>query len=365
LKVGASTTLGVEALAKDRLQSIPDRVTFEGAAAGIAFRNGFVTVKDGEIHLLEHDPDHRARFAYPFDYVRSALCPKLEAFLEQLFADVDKYERDLRIALLQEFIGTCLIGESTKHQRYLVLFATGGNGKSELLKIARGIFPPDAITSLPPQKWGDRFLTIMLEGKRANFVDELPDGEIMSGDSVKLIVTGEPVTGDRKNRDAVSFKPTAGHIFACNSAIRSTDPSDGFWRRPIFLPLTRKFDGAPDRILEAGQAVLDAELPAVVTWALFGAARVQAQKGYTTPPSSVELGKTWRTESDQIRTFLSERMLAPGETQAATAYETYKDWAKESGHSPMSRTMFGRRMVASGIVSRKEVGDLRYYVREA
>jgi P4 family phage/plasmid primase-like protien len=361
LKIAAATTLGVEALAKDRLQSIPDRVTFTGAPPGIAFRNGFVTVTEGRIEHLEHDLEHRARFAYPFDYQPEAPSPKLDLFLEQLFADVDKYERDLRIMLLQEFIGACLVGEATRYQRYLVLFATGGNGKSELLKIARGIFPPDAVTSLPPQKWGDQFKAIMLEGKRANFCDELPDGEIMSGDSVKMVVTGEPVTGERKHRDPVTFKPIAGHILATNSPIRSTDQSVGFWRRPVVLPLTRKFDGAPERILEAGQAVLDAELPGVVTWALYGAARAQVQMGYTMPPSSSAVLSEWRDESDQVRGFAAEQPIVERE-QAALLYNRYKEWAKVNGIGAMSSTMFGRRIMSAGLYDR-EGKDVRYYVR--
>ena len=72
--------------------------------------------------LIPHAPEHRARFAYPFDYTPDSRCPKLDAFLEQLFADVvDTFERDMRINLLQEFIGACLVGEATRYQRYLIL----------------------------------------------------------------------------------------------------------------------------------------------------------------------------------------------------------------------------------------------------
>lgn len=363
LKVGAATTIGAEALARDRLQSIPGRITFSGAPPGIAFRNGFVTVAAGSIRLVRHAPEHRARHAYPFDYTPDAHAPLLDRFLEELFADVDQVERDARIALLQEFTGACLIGEATRYQRYLILHATGGNGKSELLRVLRALFPSDAVAALPPQKWGDQFKTIILEGKRANFVDELPDGEIMSGDSVKLVVTGEPVTGERKHRDAVTFSPIAGHIMATNTPIRSTDQSEGFWRRPVVLPLTRSFHEAKGRVLEAGKQVIEGELAAVAAWAIAGAARAQKQQGYTMPASSSVVLRQWRDESDQVRTFLSEKMLTPGETQATTAYETYKEWIKESGHAPMSRTMFGRRMLASGIVTRREAGDFRFYVR--
>lgn len=363
LRVGAHTTKGVEALARDRLLSSKNRVSFERPPAGIAFRNGFVTVAGGKVDLLPHAPENRARHVYPFDYEPDVPSPLLDAFLAQLFADVDKFERDLRIALLQEFIGVCLVGEATRYQRYLLLYATGGNGKSELLRIARGIFPPDAVTSLPPQRWGDMFKAIMLEGKRANFVDELPDGEIMSGDSVKLVVTGEPITGERKHRDPVTFIPTAGHIFATNSPIRTVDQTEGFWRRPLVLPLTRRFDDAPERILQAGLAVLEAERPAVAAWAIAGAARAQVQGGYTVPPSSGAILREWRDENDQVRGFALEQPTTEI-VQASALYERYREWAKKNGNAPMSSTMFGRRLVASGFYERDK-SSTRFYVRRA
>lgn len=364
LKIQANTTAGAEALARDRLLSTQDRVTFDAPSPGIAFANGFVTVRAGKIELLPHAPEHRARHAYDFDFAFDAPSPLFDRFLDQLFADVPKLERDLRSALLQEFVGACLVGEAPRYQRYLVLFATGGNGKSELLRIARGLFPADSVTSLPPQRWGDQFKAIMLEGKRANFCDELPDGEIMSGEAVKLVVTGEPIPGERKHKDAIVFRPLAGHIFATNSPIRSADQSEGFWRRPVVLPLTRRFDESPDRVLEAGQEVLDAERPAVVAWALRGAARAQAQRGYTVPPSSLAAVKEWRDESDQIRGFVADKPIAT-RFSASDLYKAYTAWAKDNGVAVMSSTMFGRRLLATGLAVREELLGRRFYAPSA
>lgn len=360
LKVQANTTSGAEALARDQLLSRPGAVSFGEASTGIAFANGFVTVRAGLVTVLPHAPEHRARHAYPFAY-QEAPHPLLDRFLAELFADVSPAEASARVALLQEFIGACLVGEAPRYQRYLILFATGGNGKSELLRIARGIFPPDAVTSLPPQRWADQFKAIMLEGKRANFCDELPDGEIMSGEAVKLVVTGEPIPGERKHKDAIVFRPVAGHIFATNSPIRSADQSEGFWRRPLVLPLTRRFDEAPSRALEAGQAVLDAELPAVVAWALRGAARAQLQRGYTLPDSALATVREWRDESDQVRAFAIEKPIA-GRMSATDLYKSYTSWARDNGVKVMSSTMFGRRLMAAEIADREILMGRRFYV---
>lgn len=361
VKINAATAAGAETIARDQLLADPARITFDGAPVGVAFANGFVTVRGGKIELVPHSPAHRCRHAYPFDYKRNAATPKLDQFFRELFGDVSSLERDLRTALLQEFVGASLIGDACRYQRCLVLFATGGNGKSELLRILRGLFPPEAVTSLVPQWWSHRFRSVMLEGKLANFCDELPDAEIMGGEAWKLVVTGEPIPAEKKNRDPFIFTPRAGHIFATNSPIRSTDHSVGFWRRPLVLGLTRKFEQDSARILEAGAKVLAAELPAIAAWAIDGAARAQANGGYTVPPSSVALAREWRDENDQVRGFIAEHPVTD-QIQSSDLYKRYAAWAKENGVGPMSSTMFGRRMMAAELADRVDVGGRRFYV---
>lgn len=360
VKVNASTCLGAEAIARDELLADPHRVRFDGAPLGIAFTDGFVKVRDGKIEIVAHAAEHRARHAYGFPFAPDASTPLLDSFLFELFHDCDAFERDLRIALLQEFTGAALVGDACRYQRCLVLYAKGGNGKSELLRILRGLFPPESVTSLVPQWWSHRFRSIMLENKLANFCDELPDAEIMGGEAWKLVVTGEPIPAERKNRDAIIFTPRAGHIFATNSPIRSTDHSDGFWRRPLVLGLTRKFEGDAARILSAGQRVLDAERPAIAAWAIRGAARAQAQGGYTIPPSSLALAHEWRDENDQVRGFAAEHPVTE-RIQASELYKRYVTWAKENGNGPMSNAMFGRRVMAAELADR-EIGSRRFYV---
>lgn len=360
--LSAAAIAGTQKIMMDQLEADERRVTFalRNGPHGVAFSNGFVLVQGGNITIEPHAPEHRARHVFPFAFDRGAACPLLDAFLLDLFRDVDKFERDLRIALLQEYAGACLIGEACRYQRCLVLFAKGGNGKSELLRILRGLFPPDAVTGLVPQWWSDRFRAVMLENKLANFCDELPDADIMGGEAWKLVITGEPIPMERKFRDAFMYPPRAGHIFATNSPIRTTDHSDGFWRRPLVLALTRKFEGDPGRVLEAGQRVLEKEHSGIATWALLGAARAQEQNGYTVPPSSLALTREWRDENDQVRGFVAENPIN-ARVQASDLYKRYVSWAKENGVGAMSSTMFGRRIMAADLADRIDDGR-RWYV---
>ena len=362
LRIGYPTAKGAEKIIHDRLMSVPGRIAFGHAPPGMAFSNGFVTVSGGKVSTLPHSSMHLARTRYDFAYAAGATHPRLDKFLGELFADVkDELERTQRIALIQEFFGICLIGEATRYQRYLVMFARGGNGKSELLRVARAMFPAGTVTSLEPQLWRDQRAAAALEGVRANFVDELPDDEIMGGANVKRIITGEPLTARRVYEDSITFTPRAGHIFATNVEIQSTDYSDGFWERPLVLVLSRKFRQDPTRVLEASKGIIEAELPAIVAWAIEGAARAQRQGGYTEPGSSRATLLEWRDDNDQVRGFALDRPIT-GKWSAHTLYEEYKEWAKKNGCATMSSAKFGRRIVACGLAKRLRDASGRHYL---
>lgn len=369
IMIKANTARGVEEVLRDRLLSEPGRVAFAGAPPGMAFSNGFLVVQGGEASLRAHGPMNLARHRYEFSYrpyvagaaVADGGAPMLEKFLGELFADVaDATERAARVALLQEFAGACLVGDATRYQRYLVLFATGGNGKSELLRVFRSMFPAGTTASIEPQKWRDDKHAAALEGVRGNFVDELPDDEIMGSHSVKKIVTGEPVTARRVYRDTITFTPIAGHVFATNSPVQSTDYSDGFWERPLVLILSRKFRQSAERRLEAAKVIVDAELPAIVAWAVDGACRAQRQQGYTEPVSSRATLLEWRDDNDQVRGFVADG-ATPGRWAAAALYEKYREWAKTNGCAVMSAAKFGRRIVANSLASRDRDAHGRWY----
>ncbi|WP_437617085.1 DUF5906 domain-containing protein [Sorangium sp. So ce834] len=82
-----------------------------------------------------------------------------------------------------------------------MLFGEGGNGKSAGINLVRAMFPPEALASLPPQRWTERFALSAPEGKLANFVSKTPSGERLEGGAFKAVVTGDPVMAERKHRE--------------------------------------------------------------------------------------------------------------------------------------------------------------------
>jgi putative DNA primase/helicase len=365
LKLKVGDIRGAEALARDELLSREGRVSFEGAPTGFPFANGFVTVHDGKIDLRPHAPEHGARHCYPWPWLpwSPSETPRWCTFLDELFADCSEVERADRIALLQEFTGACLVGDALRYQQCLFLFGPGANGKSALMDVIRAMFPISAICSHAPQNWAVRFGPVPLIGKRINLVSETPSTEILDGGMFKAVITGDMVTTDRKNRDAIEFQPTAGHILSTNSPLVTKDHTAGFWRRVIILPLTRRFDESDERRLAPQAEVIAHELAGVVAWAIEGAARAQVQGRYTIPAQSIALLKEWRYGSNQVLLFLAQRReddVVAGED----FYKQYRTWAGENGHKNLlAANTFAQRVLDSRLYERRKNNTGNIYHR--
>lgn len=351
LKIKSVDIRGAEGVLRDSLLASGYAPDFSSAPAGLAFANGFVTVSRGSIVLGPHGPDNLARFAHPFDWVRGLAHPKLDRFFDEVFGDVPPSERLARAGLVQEFVGACLIGEATKYQKCLVLAGEGNNGKSQLLVVLRALMPRGTTISLPPQKWAQRFQIAELAGALANFVDEIPENDITGGEVFKSVITGEPITGERKYEQPFDLRPRAGHIFSANTLPGTVDHSGGFWRRFLVCPFNVDMKTLPTLRPDVGQEIVDAELPAIIAWALEGAARVQLASGYSVPPSSAAAVHQWMVDADPVRRFVETACNASaGMTcSGARLYDSFRLWSDQNGHKAMSSQKFLKRLSSIGV----------------
>jgi P4 family phage/plasmid primase-like protien len=364
LRVSASTTEGVCKLVRVRLETRDDRVRFERARTGIAFANGFVIVESGVVRLLPHAAEHMARYAFPFAFDERAETTRLQNFFDEVFQDASEDERAARVQLLQEFVGACLIGDAPKYQRCLLLVGLGGEGKGETIKILRSAFPPDSMSALPPHTWGRPFQLVGLIGKLANFVDETPPSAIEDAEIFKKVITGDPTYTDVKNRDGTTFTPRAGHIFLANTLPGTEDLSDGFFRRFIIVNFTRQMYASSAHQVDAAVDIIAHERPAIVAWALAGAARLQRQGRYTISDEMDRAVVRWRMDCDPVRAFVAERIEADGETKvrARDLFRDFREWARDNGFHDMSIAKFGRRVRATRLYTHEHHRDGDWYV---
>lgn len=347
LKIRAADVAGARQLAHDRAEQ-PD--FFAGAAPGVAFANGFVTVcaSDG-IRLAPHDPANRARVALPYPYAPEACSPRWESFLADIFRDDD--DAQAKADTIGEFFGACLLGIATRYQRAIVGIGEGANGKTTLLDVVSAVFPASARAAIPPQSLSDEYQRAMLAGIRLNAISELPERDILEAEAFKAIVSGDPIVGRPIRQAPFTFRPIAGHFFAANALPSTNDLSDGFWRRLVVVRFGRTFAPHEQDATLAATIIRD-ELPGVTAWMLAGAARLLARGRYEPPASSVEAVAEWRKGADTIGLFFEEATRPVAEhamadldcwTLASTVYAAYRRWSDESGFKAFSTKKFAKR----------------------
>ncbi len=348
-----------------KLPSIFVRDFFEQAARGVLMANYFMSVTAQNMYMHEHSAEHRARFGLDFDFDEQAPTDEFVEFLHTLFAgDADACEK---IDFLGEYVGACLIGAATEFQKAVFLVGPGGNGKSCVLDIINRLFPPDTITAIPPDCFGSDYHRARMAVSKINICNELDEKEIMHSASLKAIITGDPITGRQPYGNVFEFRPSAGHLFACNGLPAVADISRGLWRRFVIIQFNRNFENDPARMTpkELVQR-LQPMTPQIVRWALDGALRLLENGAYTIPPSHHDLMSEWQLTANSVAAWFDERIAMGGTGKtwiAATAlYREYSEWCVENGLRAVSSHKWGRRLVERGVQKRKTVRGREYCV---
>jgi len=305
----------LERMCKGELLQVEDR--------GINFANGFV---GEDLFIADHDPKFGATFTLPFIYDRdnATRCPKWMEFLHSCWGHEPDF--DQRVLALQEMFAATLFGVATQYQRAFLLFGRAGTGKTQLLNVLRAMLPPDAVSNLGPDKWGERFTLTDLIGKSANICGELPENGMVTGNVFKEVVEGSPQRTEFKGQDGFVFVPKAANWFASNYLPVSRDTTRGFIRRWLILDFNKpvreedKTEGLADMIVAE-------EREAIAAWSLEGLRRLLDQRGYTLPPCHEKRQAQMRRINNSVQAFLEDHsgiaLDAEGEIKTQELYDIY------------------------------------------
>lgn len=339
--VGGAITLAQDQVARPGF--------FDDATPGLAFSNGFVRLDGNRIAFEPHSPEHAARFSYAFHFDAAAPRSRWLACLADAFKGDD--DAADKIACLQEFAGASLFGLASRYQRAIVMFGEGSNAKSTIARVIAAAFPPGSTCAVAPQKWGDEYRLALMAGKLLNVVSELPEADILEGETFKAMISGDAMTARPIREAPFPFSPRAGHLFAANKLPGSNDQSHGFWRRMIVLVFKRVF-AEHEQNASLAEQIIAAELAGVVAWAIEGAQRIAASGRYTVPTSSAAALKSWKRGADPVAQFVAEK-TRPARTnddrsRAVDLFAAYVEWAEANKFRVMSSHTFGMRMRGIG-----------------
>jgi P4 family phage/plasmid primase-like protien len=346
IRMGKSLHDGVSGLMK--IEAAVDDDYFDLAPPGMSFSNGFLTDK---LELVPHHESQLSRNKVDYEWNPGASPKPWLDFLDSVWEGEPDLEERKRC--LGEWLGACVLGRATKLQRAVMMLGKGSNGKSILADAVVSLFNRGDVATVSPQDLCREYDRASLQGKKLNVVADVSARELIGSGDIKMVINGDHLKGRHPYGRPFTFMPVAGHLFSANELPRTTDLSDGFFRRWVFLTFNRKFGPGipgsrqPDEIDEELRACRSGIIAWAVKLYMGGAVR----KGLFIPVSSKKVRTEWRSNSDQVVRFILECCLPVEDldqgktwTSSKKLYSMYKDWARENNNKTCSQQVFSRRV---------------------
>ena len=266
----------------------------------------------------------------PIEYLANAKCETWQRFLNEIFAG----DQEL-IAWLQRLGGYCLTGD-VREQILPVLWGSGANGKSTLLKALLGICgdyamqaPASLLIDCGAQHPTDK---ASLFGKRLAVAAETGDGDRLDEEKIKALTGGDRISGRKMHQDFWEFDPTHKLLLVTNHRPRIRGTDHGMWRRVRLVPFTvaipddRQDKHLPDK--------LRGEQSGILAWLVQGCLDWQ-RHGLGLPASVQAATAQYRASEDTLNEFLETccERDPEGLVGASELLDTYK---RHTGDCAMS-----------------------------
>ena len=298
-------------------------------------RDGYLIVNHNQVTLRPADKADGITYVLSCGYDPFATCPRFNTFLVEALPDQSM--RDY----LQEYLGYTLLSD-TRHEIAAWLIGEGGTGKGTVGVVAQGLHRRVVAIDL---EHVNSFTMACIVDASLVYIDETPRRKIPE-QIMKSAISGDRMSSDVKNRDPISFAPTAKWLINGNHLPPLSDHSTGFWRRFIIFPFSIK---PKVRIPCLGETIVETELEGVLNWALAGLQRLLKRGSFAPLPEVMQRIKDEAIVSansvaswaDECEVKISED---GGLSSKDDAYQYYRRWAARNGLGMVSNNTFWERM---------------------
>lgn len=304
----------------------------------INMKNGLFDLNDSK--LKPHDEDIYSVSQVPYDYGEGAKAPNFIKYLRSTFCE------DVEIIMLvQELMGYCLTRE-VKAEKFFILIGEGANGKSLFLHILKKLVGEDNVSAISLKKLEDKYSPAELDGKLINMPSE--NQSIKGGfnsETLKAIVSGDQIMGERKYQNPFFFTPYATQVFAMNRLVYIADKSHGLDRRIIIIPFDVIFDneGSDDyrasiqRVDKDLKVKILNEMPGIFNFAVKGLRRLKENNYEFTKPEKVdELIENYKKDINPVYYFFKEEIEITNLQSRTSSKEIkakFDTWCADNGFS--------------------------------
>lgn len=322
----------------------------------VSFRNGVLELESGILRAPQESDYLSYKLHYSYD--KNARCPKWVRFVYEITAsDWESHQQyDWQNAdVLQEFAGYILFPNNNLYQSALVLEGQGANGKSVFINVLSAMIGGENsgnVTSVGIDQLGKDFYPILLANSMLNINTEIKSNVAGAESIFKAAVAGDPITSSKKGKDNYSFRTRAKFVISTNSAIITSDVSEGFFRRLIIIQFPMHYTDNPDpnnptdKLMNRNiEAELLEELPGIFNWAYDGY-RSLNENGYFYATKKSDLAKKeLEMLNDTVYAFCTEYDFNDEAQQSfETIYTAYRNWCDEQGSRACVKRSFALRV---------------------
>ena len=323
----------------------------------LACKVKYYDLKNGK--AFQPDPSYKITRCCNLEPSENPDCPVFHEFLKTIL------KSESLIRYMQVLLGYLLTGETDEQELYL-FFGTGSNGKSTILEVIRKIMGPlyamstDSKTFLVSQGRNIRNDLARLKGARAVISSEIPQGEQMDENTIKVLTGGDRVECRYLYKEFFEYTPQFKIILAANNLPEIKGADYGIKRRIKIVPFKKRI--IPEEMDKKLSQKLEEELPGIFRWMIEGA-KEWYQNGFPECPEVKEATQDFWEKKDQIEEFLEDccEINTDRKTPLQDLYNRYLGWAKSTDYKMLGKKQFGDLMRQKNFVQAKS-GSKRNWI---
>lgn len=237
------------------------------------------------------------------------------------------------IALLWQVLGAIIRPYVRWNKSAWLYSEKGNNGKGTLCELMRSLCGRSSCAAIPLNSMGEKFALECLTDKMAIITDENDVGTyIDKASNLKDLITNDPMELSRKYQKNITFQFHGFMVQCLNEMPRVKDKTDSFYRRQLFIPMTKCFNGIERKYIKNDYL----HRKEVLEYVLFKVLCVLPDYYQLAEPQAcMLLMNEYKTTNDPVREFLDFflNQLVWDFVPYSFLYDLYKVWSIKTNPS--------------------------------
>ena len=251
----------------------------------------------------------------------------VESWMETLSDDPEV------VHLLWEILGAIIRPHVRWNKSAWFYSERGNNGKGTLCELMRNLCGPTSYASIPIEDFGKDFLLEPLTRASAIIVDENNVGTFIDkAANLKAVITNDVISINRKFKTPIAYQFYGFMVQCLNEFPRIKDKSESFYRRQLFVPFEKNFNGVERRYIKGDYLHRPEVLEYVLKKVLHDMAHYYE---LSEPEATKDVLGDYKLANDPVRAFWNEfeELFVWDLLPFSFLYDLYKSWFVQNSPS--------------------------------